>query len=568
MDKRIIFTLLILVFIILYGAAIATPYDYSVFNNYRIDHPESINVKKDTIRDNLSNSSSDNKRIEKIRVFSGLWTFDQEVDSNRQLLTNNVRFIHKDATMVCDSAWFYEKENRLIAMDNVHIYQGDSLHISCDWLEYDGITLLSRLRHNVHMEHGENSLFTDSLDYSRATGLGYYFDYGTIVDSLNTLSSVYGEYSTVTRKAVFEDSVVLENPNFTLYSDRLNYNTITKVADINSPSRIVGDSGYILTSSGVYDTQNDIAYLMNRSKLYSGTRTMTGDSLVYQRNDATAKLYGDVELRDTLEQKSLHGDYLEYHEDTEFGLARENAYVKDFSSKDTLWAHAIEMQMIKDTIVGNHVKGIGNVRVYRADIQAISDSLIYNSKDSVMNLIGNPYVWSGTTQVSGDSIKVHMVDGDPRIARIINNAYVIQEVEPDLFHDQMKGQEIIAYFNNNNLDSVRTNGNAEAIYYVIEKDSVVRAHVKVQSTSILMHFIDEDIYSIKCLDKTKAIATPIKLLTEEDKVYPGFIWFDIARPKSFVDIFRKTPTKDSEKKEEPLPEGVMKTTEEEGIKNH
>ena len=55
---------------------------------------------------------------------------------------------------------------------------------------------------------------------------------GLIVDSLNQLSSFYGQYSPETKLAVFNDSVQVENPDFTLYSDTLHYDTESKVATI------------------------------------------------------------------------------------------------------------------------------------------------------------------------------------------------------------------------------------------------------------------------------------------------------------------------------------------------
>ena len=44
-------------------------------------------------------------------------------------------------------------------------------------------------------ENGQVTLFTDSLNYERIPNIGYYFEGGLIVDSLNQLSSFYGQYS-------------------------------------------------------------------------------------------------------------------------------------------------------------------------------------------------------------------------------------------------------------------------------------------------------------------------------------------------------------------------------------
>ena len=104
-----------------------------------------------------------------------------------------------------------------------------------------------------------------------------------IVDSLNQLSSFYGQYSPSTKLAIFNDSVRLENEQFTLYSDTLHYNTDSKIATILGPSIIVSDSGTIYSSRGWYDTVNNTSLLLDRSQVVSGDRILTGDSIAYNR---------------------------------------------------------------------------------------------------------------------------------------------------------------------------------------------------------------------------------------------------------------------------------------------
>ena len=67
--------------------------------------------------------------------------------------------------------------------------QGDTLFVYGNYLFYDGNTQIAYLRENVRMENGQVTLFTDSLNYERIPDIGYYFDGGLIVDSLNQLSS-------------------------------------------------------------------------------------------------------------------------------------------------------------------------------------------------------------------------------------------------------------------------------------------------------------------------------------------------------------------------------------------
>lgn len=486
-----------------------------------------------------SNGDKERIFIENVNV----WRYDQAIDSFAQILVGRVVLRHNDATMYCDSAKLYQVQNRFEGYGSVKIVQGDSITITCEYIDYDGMTLLARLRDYVVMQHRDNTLYTDSLDYNRVNGLGYYFDSGSITDTLNVLSSIYGEYDTKTSKAVFTNEVVLENPNFTLYTDRLNYDTESKLADIVSPSRIVGDSGVIYTSRGTYDTANDLAYLMNRPVMESGNRRMTGDSIFYDRTAQRVEMYGHINMKDTAEQVALAGNFAVYHEDIGYGMARDSAYLMEFSGEDTLYMHALLMELIKVDSVTNLFKGLGNARIYRADVQAVADSIIYNSADSVMNSYGTPFVWSGASQVTGDSISLYLRDGAMDYAHIRENAYLSNQVDDMDHYNQMRGREVLAYFTESQMDSVWTKGNAEVIYYNTNIDSIATEHIKAQSSEILMQFKEQELYKVLLNGRTVGTVTPVILIDETQLYYPDFVWFPEARPVSFLDIFRKTPVR-------------------------
>ena len=471
-----------------------------------------------------------------------LWRFDKEINPDAQILTGNVVFKHDNALMYCDSALLYREANRFEAFGNVHIHQAqDTVDIYCNYLDYDGYTRLARLRELVQMEQGENTLLTDSLDYDRMSGIAYYFDYGSIADSLNVLSSVYAEYSTVDKTAVFYNDVVLQNDNFTLYSDTLHYDTNTKIATILGPTTIEGDSGIIYATRGTYRTEEDVATLLDRAEIVSGSRWMTGDSLIYDRPAHFADLYGSVILRDTAESMELRGNHVMYNDSTEYGEAIDHAYIYEYSDSDHLFTGADRMQLIKVDSVNNIAKGVGNVRTWRRDAQAVADSMIYLTRDSVMKMYGRPFVWSGLSQVTGDSIRLFMKNGSVERALIGENAYMSQHLR-NKYYNQMRGREVEAYFHEGEMDSVWTRGNAETIYFSENKDSIQTEQTHTQSSEILTQLENREVVRILLLGQTKGRTKPIFLVEETDLVYPDFVWFPEGRPVDSLDIFRRTPT--------------------------
>ena len=167
-------------------------------------------------------------------------SFDEQRLPDVQILKGDVRFRHDSALMYCDSAYFFEKQNSLHAFGHVHLLQGDSIEGFGDVLYYNGNTKMARFRKRVKLIHNAaTTLTTDSLNYDRARNIAYYFSGGMIEDSLNTLTSRWGQYTPDNNQAIFRNNVKLVNPNFVLTADTLCYNTESYQADLVGPTKIV-----------------------------------------------------------------------------------------------------------------------------------------------------------------------------------------------------------------------------------------------------------------------------------------------------------------------------------------
>ena len=175
--------------------------------------------------------------------------------------------------------------------------QGDTLLLYGDRLHYNGDEMLAKIRENVVMIDNEMTLTTDSLNYDRTINLGYYFNWGMVEDTLNVLTSEWGEYDTQTNDAMFNYQVTLTNPNFVLTSDTLLYNTKTQVATIVGPSDIRSDQNHIYSTLGRYFTATEQAHLLNRSILTNDDKRLTGDSIYYDRNAGYGEAFDKVEAK-------------------------------------------------------------------------------------------------------------------------------------------------------------------------------------------------------------------------------------------------------------------------------
>ena len=292
-----------------------------------------------------------------------------------QIVKGNVKFRQAGMWMYCDLAYYYPDLNSLDAFGNVKMEQGDTLFVYADKLYYEGNERMARLKNGptnpkVRLINRDVTLTTDSFDYSIAMELGWYNKWGTIDDKVNTLTSLYGEYSPGTKNADFYHDVVLVNnkDGFTMLTDTLRYNTDTHIAKIESKTEIQGESDTIFTTRGVYNTEEGNAELLSRSTIVhkdsnNNITTLEGDSIIYDKITRISRAYMfrnptkhpmPMVLTDTTHKMTLIGGYGQYNDLTKEAFATLYPLMMEYSQGDTLFLRA---DTIKTFIATEMVRG-------------------------------------------------------------------------------------------------------------------------------------------------------------------------------------------------------------------
>lgn len=390
------------------------------------------------------------KVIEIIKADSGFWVKPR----NLQILKYNVVLFHEGAYLYCDSAHYYTDINTFEAFSNVRMEQGDTLFLYGNYMHYNGNTRLVRIRENVTLEHSpldrKNpvTLFTDSLNYDRMANIGYYFDGGMLADSLNDLTSFWGQYEPNLKMATFKDSVILTNPNFKLYSDRLRYDTERKIAYFTTPTTIVSDSGTIYTSNGWYNTATEESLLLDQSKIVNkeGNRILTGDSIFYYKREGYGEVFGHMHLQDTTDHVILIGNYGYYNELKNYALATDSAYFIEYSQGDSLFAHADTLKLIT-VIDSTNMKTVSPRISPEQTIQlpslpdsimddeyaALSDSVIVGMENLIVaDSIPREDIDIPASQVADSLAPVQAADTVPKTFRILRAYHNVRFFRSDI----------------------------------------------------------------------------------------------------------------------------------------
>ena len=458
-----------------------------------------------------------------------------------QLLRGDVRFRHKGATLRCDSARFFEASNSFEAFDHVVMRQGDTLSLNSDYAYYDGNEAMAYARRNVVLRHRDTHLYTDSLDFDRLYSLGYFFEGGKMVDGDNTLTSDWGQYDTQTREALFLYGVRLVNPKFVIDTDTLYYYTHTSLAHVVGPSVITSGQSVIRTVEGFYDTDAGKARLYERSTIDSGDRHITGDSLLHDENSGVSEGFGNVFYDDRGNGNALSGDRVYYDDSTGYAFATRRAVAMDYSQGDTLYMHADTIRMFSFDLgtdsVWRRIHCYNRVRAYRTDLQAVCDSLVYNTRDSCMTMYRDPITWYGQRQLLGEVINVYMKDSAIHRAHVHGQAFSIEQADDDGHFNQISSRDMYAWFADGSVDRGEAVGNVLAIYYPVDdNDSSLIGHVYVETDTLRM-FMRNRVLDKIWMPKAQGTMYPMTQIPPQKRRLDGFAWFDYIRPTDKDDIF-------------------------------
>lgn len=460
-------------------------------------------------------------------------------------LIGDVVMVQNKTTIYCDSAHFFKGRNQVEAYGHVHITEGDSVDGRSLDLSYDGEKKIAHFRKKVvFVKLGTATLYTDFLDYDRIKNEARYFNGGKLVDTSNVLTSRKGYYDLDTNLASFKSDVVGVNPDYTLRSDTLQYNSKTKVIYFKDSTTVTDKEGGIAVyQSGFYDTNKKLSNL-NQGVIETPSYKIKGDK--YFINDAKKfyKAQSHVVMTSKEENMIIYGDESWYDKLRGISKVYGHSYLAKVAEEDqdTLFIRADTLVSIdskdpkKKRLLAYH-----HVRIFKSDLQGISDSLAYIAPDSTIHFYRDPVLWTDENQMTADSIWMQLKQKKIDKIYLTSNSFVLSE-DTLKNYNQIKGRKMTAYFDKKTINHVVVMGNGESIYYALEerKDKVDTTIIKSKITmglnkiicsNMKINFRNGKVYDISFYVKPDASFIPPHEWKEGDKKLKGFRSRKTDRPK-------------------------------------
>ena len=417
-------------------------------------------------------------------------------------------------------------------------------------------------RKNVKLKDPAYDLEADSLMYNTETELTTFIAPTFIKDSSGrTIKTSEGFYDLKTGKGVFGKRPQIQDRSVFVTADDIDSNDSTGISILTGNAvytdtaegvsilanliRTHRDSGTMLATRKplmIIKQENDSIYIA-ADTLYSGRmRDLEAVMDSIRRKDSTlAVLRGDSSLqianRDSLQQTPSS--------DTAQRIANAGTLqrtVAPDTSQRTPATDTLQQLAVNDTLqnkndsADRYFQAYHHVRIFSDSMQAVSDSLFYSGRDSIFRLFIDPVMWTGNSQVTGDTIYLYTKNKKPDQVHVFENGMAVEKSGPEMYN-QVRGNRMFAYFIDGNINYMRAKGNAESIYYVLDDDSAVVGVNKIGGDIIDMRFLNKELNRVVVIGQPAGTLVPLLQATEQDRLLRDFKWQDARRPKTKFELF-------------------------------
>ncbi len=390
----------------------------------------------------------------------------------------NVVMTQGDVQITCDKAIQYIAKNEAHLFGNVKAVQ-------------DTILILA----NSAFYYG-NEKFTESN-----TGV-------KLNDGNVELSAINGKYFFNEKKALFNRDVVLIDSSNKLTSDHLTY----------------------------FDKE-DKAIAVGSVVISDAVSSISADSLIHFRENKNTFAFGNVAIVDSNNNVTITGKELEDISEKKYTRIDGDPLLvqidtTESGSIDTLIISCKVMEAVEDSV--RKLIATDSVKIIRGEFSSVNQkSILFRDDNKIETIKPNedapaPILWYEDSQVVGDTVFIYLNGNALKQIDIIGNSSIISNhVGFEFRFDQVSGDIVKLYFENDEINKTEVFGKVLSIYYMFDEEEP-NGLVKASSRRALIEFDEGRIADVKMYGSPESEFHPENKIIGKEKefILPTFILYD------------------------------------------
>ncbi len=449
----------------------------------------------------------------------------------------------------------------------------DSLQLSSQRGYYYVDSSMALFREDVVLLDTAFTLLSDSLQYFTATTLARFFGPTSIRRDSTLIYCEAGEYQTDTQVGAFYTNAVVDrgeqlaeadtinfdgkqrsyvlignarfaDPVRKANADRISYDETTDVTILTGNANYVGEEQQITGDYIYYDAAREVYRTRGRSFVSNPPQLLEADAIDFEELTGLGQALGNVIWRDTSANLSITCAQVDFLETNDYiratGGAKGRPLLSSIVEGDTLFLTADTLLAYRPDTTGLDSSRVllayYDVRLYKSNLQALADSLVYLSTDSSFQFFYSPILWSDTTQFLADAITVTLKNDAVDQIFLENNGLIVNSPD-EIYFNQIKGKTITAFFAEGEIQQMDVSGNAESLYYALDDDQAYIGLNQTVCSEMRLFFAEKIIDRISFFTEPKGSFLPMNQVDHEAVKLRGFCWETEARPQGLGDLY-------------------------------
>ncbi len=448
--------------------------------------------------------------LERTKIKSVKGIYDTKID--KATFIEKVNMIDSTFTLRTDTLDFYTKQERMIFRAPTRMEQGTK-QIYCEAGYYD-------VRNNIS-SFEKNAQYKDIETIATSHKILYY-------DKNQEIQLIGNAYFKDNEQRATADKIIYnkENKTFDLYGNA-HYK--------NSEKQINGETIH-------YDETSKSMKTTGRSIIDDDEMHLEANDIDFDETRGIGVAIGNVIYRDKIANMNVYGERMDIYDNNnqvKVYSPSKPSLLESIMDNDTMFlsADTLHTHSIIDSLGKEHkrIDAYNNVKIYKSDLQAVADSMNYNTETETIRLFINPTMWSDTSQFTGDTIELKLKNKKVNRVILFPKGFITQTQDEEYF-SQISGRKIIISFNDSTISKMDVIGNAESIYYMTDELKKYTGVSKTICTKIQFTFRDGELSKSRFSPKSNTEILPMESTNHNQIKLNGFSWQTDRRPMSLMDI--------------------------------
>jgi lipopolysaccharide export system protein LptA len=505
----------------------------------------------------------------------------------------------KDYVLQSDSMTYNSDTKIFTFFSHTHIWSENG-YLYCDKGWYDSDKNIMFFHRNSYMLSSKQEIFADSIYYENEGNKGHLYSNVQVTDTAQKTIALadFADFNINT-----ENFLMRRNPSIIIYDDKdsvflradtlysitrtikvpvpkndsiahvLNNDSVAFPVEISTPDTTfaisVPDTILPQTPDSIQHVSDMPDTMQHVSETPDTVQHVSDMSDTMQHVSETPDTVQHVSyMPDSIQHVSETPDTMKYISDTPDTMKRIPKMPDSMKRIPKMPDTPDSMQYIPETrdstqymdSTYKELFAFKNVKLYRYDFQVKSDSMYFNNMDSIWRIYRDPILWNGKKmQVTSDSMKFYMINGEMKYADFNGNAMVVvPEGNPDstVYFNQVKSKNMRAHFSDRLLTLFEAMGNAQTIAFSLNDFTMN----KTESSVFKIYFESGKARRIAYYEQVTGNNNPLFLVREDEIKLPGYRWEIDLRPKSGSDVLNRTLRPSERTDRESLPKPLFPIT--------